>query len=184
MHMSTITVVDYDPSWPSIFEALKSHVLQSLGSLPVSVEHVGSTAIPGLAAKPIIDMDVVVASVADVTIAVERLSPLGYVHRGNLGIEGREAFYSPSGLPPHHLYVCAQGAIALANHLTIRDYLRRNSPAARTYSMLKKRLADTFPTDMDRYIQGKTDFLVRILQESGFPNDVLAAITDANRTKS
>src|SRR5687767_15978465 len=110
--MSTVTVVDYDPSWPSVFETLKSHVLQALGSLPVSVEHVGSTAIPGLAAKPIIDMDVVVASVADVTIAVERLSSLGYIHRGDLGIQGREAFHSPSALPPHHLYVCAQGTVA------------------------------------------------------------------------
>jgi len=182
--MSTVTVVDYDPSWPSVFDTLKSHVLQALRSLPVSVEHVGGTAIPGLAAKPIIDMDVVVASVADVTIAVERLRSLGYIHRGDLGIQGREAFYSPSGLPRHHLYVCAQGTLALANHLTIRDYLRGNSAAARTYSMLKKRLAKTFPTDMDRYVHGKTDFLVRILQESGFPNDALAAIADANRMKS
>jgi GrpB-like predicted nucleotidyltransferase (UPF0157 family) len=181
---STITVVDYDPSWPSIFETLKAHVLQALGSLPVSVEHVGSTAVPGLAAKPIIDMDVVVASPEDVPIAIERLSTLAYVHRGNLGIEGREAFYSPPGLPRHHLYVCVQGTASLSNHLTIRDYLRRNSAAAKAYGTLKKQLAATFPTDMDRYIQGKTDFLVGILQENGFPNDVLAAISDANRIKS
>ena len=179
-----ITVVDYDPSWPSKFETLKSRVLHALGSLAVSVEHVGSTSIPGLAAKPIIDMDVVVASVADVSMAIERLGMLGYVHRGNLGIEGREAFSCPSALPAHHLYVCVQGAIALVNHLAIRDYLRRNSAAVRTYSMLKKQLAETFPTDMDRYIHGKTNFLVGILRESGFPEDVLAAISDANRMKS
>jgi GrpB-like predicted nucleotidyltransferase (UPF0157 family) len=181
---STVTVVDYDPSWPSIFETLKSRVLQALDSVAVSVEHVGSTSVPGLAAKPIIDMDVVVTSIADVTMAIERLSTIGYVHRGDLGIEGREAFCSPSGLPTHHLYVCVQGAVALANHLTVRNYLRQSPTAARTYGMLKKRLAETFPTDMDKYIQGKTDFLVGILRESGFPGHVLTAISDANRMKS
>jgi GrpB-like predicted nucleotidyltransferase (UPF0157 family) len=115
-------------------------------------------------------------------MAIERLSTLGYVHRGNLGIEGREAFYNPPGSPPHHLYVCVQGATALANHLTIRDYLRSNSAAARTYSTLKKQLAEMFPTDMDRYVQGKTDFLVAILRESGFSENALTAISDANAT--
>jgi GrpB-like predicted nucleotidyltransferase (UPF0157 family) len=181
-HPRTITVVDYDPSWPFTFEILKSRVLQAIGRLAVSVEHVGSTSVPGLAAKPVIDMDVVVAAVADVSMAIERLSTLGYVHRGNLGIEGREAFYNPPGSPPHHLYVCVQGATALANHLTIRDYLRSNSAAARTYSTLKKQLAEMFPTDMDRYVQGKTDFLVAILRESGFSENALTAISDANAT--
>jgi GrpB-like predicted nucleotidyltransferase (UPF0157 family) len=180
---STIRVVDYDPSWPATFETLKSRVLQALGTLTVQVEHVGSTSVPGLAAKPIIDMDIVVAAPVDVPLAIEQLSTLGYVHRGNLGVEGREAFGNPSGLPPHNLYLCAQGATALANHLTIRDYLRRNSAAAKTYGMLKKQLAETFPTDMDRYVHGKTDFLLGILRESAFPEDVLTAIGDANRVR-
>ena len=178
-----ITVVDYDPSWPAEFQALKLRILQALGDIAVAVEHVGSTSVPRLAAKPIIDMDVVVASNADVAEAIERLSTLGYVHRGNLGIEGREAFHNPPGLPTHHLYLCVQGAIALANHLTIRDYLRQHAAAATAYGALKKRLAHLFPTDIERYIDGKTDFLVGILRQSGFSDELVTVIDDANRMK-
>jgi GrpB-like predicted nucleotidyltransferase (UPF0157 family) len=178
-----VVVVDYDPSWPGTFETLKSRVLPVVGTVALAVEHVGSTAVPGLAAKPIIDMDVIVATSAHVTLAIERLATLGYVHRGNLGIADREAFESPKGLAPHHLYVCVRGSIALANHLTLRDYLRRNSEAAATYGMLKKRLAGRFPTDVDRYIDGKTDFLLGVLREAGLPSHALTAIDDANRMK-
>ncbi|MGO1072086.1 GrpB family protein [Lysobacter sp. CA199] len=176
-----ITIVDYDPSWPRTFDELKSAVLRVLGDITLSVEHVGSTSVPGLAAKPIIDMDVVVASAAEVPRAIERLATLGYAHRGDLGIEGRDAFYSPPELPVHHLYVCVHDAIALANHLTIRDYLRRNQAAARTYGLLKMRLAKMFPTDVDRYTDGKSGFLLSILRENDFPDEVLTAIGEANR---
>lgn len=179
----TIAVVDYDPSWPLEFEGLKARVLRALGDIAVSVEHVGSTSVPGLAAKPIIDMDVVVASAADAADAIERLATLGYAHRGDLGIEGRETFHVPPEWPAHHLYVCVHGAAALANHLAVREYLRRNQAAANAYGSLKKRLAETFPTDVDRYVSGKTDFLLGVLRESGFPGEVLAAIGQANRIK-
>jgi len=177
----TIAVVDYDPSWSFAFENLKSRVMQVLGGIAVSIEHVGSTSVPGLAAKPIIDMDVVVASAADADGAIRRLATIGYAHRGDLGIAGREAFHPPPGLPAHHLYVCVQDAVALANHLAVRDFLRRNAAAARAYGLLKTRLADLFPNDIDRYVSGKTDFLVGILRDSRFTDDVLAAIDDANR---
>ena len=88
-------VAGYDPSWPGTFETLKSWILGAVGSVAVAVEHVGSTAVPGLAAKPIIDIDVIVATPAQVPLAIERLATLGYVHRGNLGIAGREAFCEP-----------------------------------------------------------------------------------------
>jgi GrpB-like predicted nucleotidyltransferase (UPF0157 family) len=180
----TVTVVDYDPAWPTQFADLRSRILRAIGSVAVSVEHVGSTSVPGLAAKPIIDIDVVVASVVDVTLAIGRLAALGYLHRGNLGIEGREALDSPTGLTAHHLYVCVRGSTALENHLTVRDYLRRHSDAVETYGMLKKRLAEQFPEDVDGYTGGKTDFLLGVLREAGFPESVLTSIGDVNRTKS
>lgn len=173
-------VADYDPSWPGTFETLKSRILR-LGSVALAVEHVGSTAVPGLAAKPIIDIDVIVATPAQVTLAIERLATLGYVHRGNLGIAGREAFASPDGPAAHHVYVCVLGSTALANHLSIRDYLRRNPEAAAKYATLKKELARQLPSDADRYIRGKTDFLVGILRDAGLSDDALQAIDDANR---
>jgi GrpB-like predicted nucleotidyltransferase (UPF0157 family) len=135
-----------------------------MGSIAASVEHVGSTSVPGLAAKPIIDIDIVVESVADVMVAIERLNPLGYVHQGNLGVDGREAFESPSGSCAHHVYVCARGSAALENHLTIRDYLRLHADAAAAYGMLKKRLAERFAADAIKYNEGKTEFLAGLLR--------------------
>ena len=111
-----VIIVDYDPHWPDHFEELRAPVVASLGYLAVIVDHVGSTAVPGLAAKPIIDMDVVVPSVTDIPEAIERLAILGYVHRGDLGIPGREAFISPAEKPRHHLYLVAIGSEELRRH--------------------------------------------------------------------
>jgi GrpB-like predicted nucleotidyltransferase (UPF0157 family) len=99
--MRTIEVVDYDPRWPETFAHLRSPILTALGDLAVAVEHVGSTSVPGLAAKPVIDISIVVPEKSDVPTGISRLAILGYVHRGDLGIEGREAFANPSGLPMH-----------------------------------------------------------------------------------
>jgi GrpB-like predicted nucleotidyltransferase (UPF0157 family) len=90
-----VLVVDYDPSWPDVFEVLRRPVWAAVRDVAVSVEHVGSTAVPGLAAKPIIDIDVVVASSDSLSKAIGRLATLGYIHRGDLGIDDREAFDSP-----------------------------------------------------------------------------------------
>jgi GrpB-like predicted nucleotidyltransferase (UPF0157 family) len=163
-----VTVVDYDPTWPAQFDQLRSRMWGATGDIAVSVEHVGSTAVPGLAAKPIIDVDVVVASIPDVRPVIARLAMLGYAHCGDLGIAGRDAFRSPPGLPAHHLYVCVRGSAALNNHLTVRDSLRRNSDAAAKYGALKKHLAERSPMDIDGYIAGKTDFLLGVLREAGF----------------
>lgn len=179
-----VEVVDYDPCWPTRFETLRARIVAALGSLADSIEHVGSTSVPGLAAKPIIDMDVVVVSAMDVPAAIERLGLLGYVHRGNLGIDGREAFESPPRQIEHHLYLCVRGSAALSNHLTVRNYLRHNPEAAIKYGMLKKRLAKQFPMDIDRYVDGKADFLVGVLREAGFAEPVLSAMRNVNRLKS
>lgn len=155
-----VLVVDYDPTWPNMFEALQRPVWEAVRDVAISVEHVGSTAVPGLAAKPIIDIDVVLASSANMPEAIGRLATLGYVHHGNLGIEDREAFASPQGLPAHHLYVCPQGSAALANHLALRDFLRRDSVAAAKYGRIKKQLAARYPDDIDGYVAGQADFIL------------------------
>jgi GrpB-like predicted nucleotidyltransferase (UPF0157 family) len=177
-----ILVVDYDPSWPATFAALRAPIDRALGNIAVSVEHVGSTSVPGLAAKPIIDIDAVIASPADVPAAIERLATLGYMHSGTLGIEGREAFESPAG-PAHHLYVCVQDNFALANHLAIRDCLRRNPKKALEYGQLKKQLAKQFPNDAERYVAGKTAFLLDVLRSAGFTDTALETIREANRIR-
>src|SRR5207249_10022511 len=97
--MRRIIVVEYDPAWPATFDDLRARVWTVVGDLALTIEHMGSTSVLGLAAKPIIDMTVVLPSAADVPQAIERLATLGYVHRGDLGIEGREAFGSPVEWP-------------------------------------------------------------------------------------
>jgi GrpB-like predicted nucleotidyltransferase (UPF0157 family) len=178
-----ILVVDYDPTWPLTFAALRAPIFEVLRNIASAVEHVGSTSVPGLAAKPIVDIDVVLPSRAQIPAAIEKLATLGYVHRGDLGIPEREAFYSPAHLPTHNLYACVQGSAALANHLAIRDHLRHHPSAVTAYGQLKKQLAHQFPTDMERYGAGKTAFLLEVLKKEGFSDADLGAIRDANLKK-
>lgn len=179
--MKHIIVVEYDPTWPVLFEQLRDRISTAIGEVAVSIEHVGSTAVPGLSAKPIIDMDVVVPDSAGVTKAIEGLATLGYKHRGNLGVEGREAFDNPPASSAHHLYICQDGNLALKNHLAIRDYLRSNPGTAQRYGELKHKLARQYPNDIDGYIDGKTDFLMNILSACGLTKAELDMIAEPNR---
>jgi GrpB-like predicted nucleotidyltransferase (UPF0157 family) len=176
-----VVVVDYDEDWPHRFEQLRARIWTALANEAVSVEHVGSTAVAGLAAKPIIDMTVVVRARANVALAVERLATLGYRHQGNLGIDDREAFDQAGDLPRHHLYVAPEGTLGIVNHLAVRDYLRLHPKAARQYGDLKKRLAAQFADDIDRYTLGKTAFLIEVLRRAGLADDQLASIACMNR---
>jgi GrpB-like predicted nucleotidyltransferase (UPF0157 family) len=156
--MATVVISDYDPAWPSLFASLAGTVSAALGPVLLRVEHVGSTAVPGLCAKPIIDLDVVVRP-ADVAEAVRRLSDFGYAHRGDLGVTGREAFATPAGTPAHHLYVCPADSPALAEHLRFRDCLRVDAELAAEYGLLKRHLAARFGSDREGYCEAKTGFV-------------------------
>ncbi len=161
-----VIVVDYDPAWPRLFEGLRDRVVAALGDLVVAVEHVGSTAVPGLPAKPIVDLDVVILTAAELPAAIERLATLGYVHRGDLGIPGREAFSRPLDTPPHHLYVCAWDSAELRRHLLFRDYLRTDPEDARAYGALKRQLAARFRDDREAYTEAKSAFVAEILRRA------------------
>lgn len=178
--MSKLIVVDYNPRWPLLFEGLRDPIGRALADVAIRIEHVGSTSVHGLAAKPIIDMDVVVAE-GDVATGISRLAELGYSHQGDLGIPQREAFTCPEGAAPHHLYLCPLHSPALANHLAVRDHLRSNSEAAHAYGELKKRLAIECGGDSARYGEAKTAFLLSILRDLGFPESRLFDIEIMNR---
>lgn len=178
--MNRIQVVDYDPEWPGAFERVRSYVWPAVRDIALSVEHVGSTAVPGLRAKPVIDVCVVVLSTEEVPASIERLARTGYVHRGNLGVPEREAFRSPDGLPRHHLYLSPRESLSLKNHLGLRDYLRSHSEAARAYGELKAALAHRFPEDINNYIAGKTEFILGILREIGLSEEECAEIRRIN----
>lgn len=158
-----IEIVDYDPSWAAEFARLAERARGVLGGLAVAIEHVGSTGVPGLAAKPIVDLDVVIASRADLPEAIRRLAICGYEHRGDLGISGREAFHFPVGEARHHLYVLAADAAHLRQHLVFRDALRADPALAAAYAALKRNLAARFPEDINSYLAGKTAFIESVL---------------------
>jgi GrpB-like predicted nucleotidyltransferase (UPF0157 family) len=157
-----IIVLDYDPNWPGLFQSLRKRIADTLGDRAAAIEHVGSTAVPGLAAKPIIDIDVLLASETMLTAAIERLASLGYVHRGNLGIPEREAFRAPANDPPHHLYVCTPRSAEFGRHIAFRDYLRAHPKEAKIYGDMKIALAERFREDRPAYNTAKTEFVAEL----------------------
>ncbi|HKW00483.1 MAG TPA: GrpB family protein [Vicinamibacterales bacterium] len=181
MTQPTVVVVDYDAEWPRLFDELRARVWPAVADVALAIEHVGSTSVVGLAAKPIIDMTVVVASPADVPATIERLAAVGYRHVGDLGIAGREAFKAPDGLPRHNLYICAQGTIGIVNQIAVRDYLRAHPEAAAAYAQLKKQLSRRFPNDINSYVLGKTELLLGVLRAAGLTEAQLAEIEEDNR---
>lgn len=175
-----IEVVDYDPSWPATFAAIRDRTAAALGPVAVAIEHVGSTSVPGLAAKPVIDIDVVVADRADIPAAIAGLESIGYVHLGTLGVPDREAFRRPPDSPRHNLYVCPAAGEGLRNHLALRRHLRTHPAAVAAYGALKRRLAAE-TDDIDVYVAGKTDLIVSFLRAEGIDEETLASIEAANR---
>ncbi len=162
-----IEIVDYDPAWTEIFAEIAAPVRAAFTDGPlIKIEHVGSTSVVGLPAKPIVDVDAIIPSRADLPDAITRLTTLGYAHQGDGGIPGREAFRSPPETPRHSLYVCAEDSTELRRHLVFRDYLRAYPDAARRYGELKRELAARHVTDIDAYVDGKTSFVQKVLADA------------------
>jgi GrpB-like predicted nucleotidyltransferase (UPF0157 family) len=168
-----------DPAWPQAFAAEQQRIRTALPGLAIEVHHTGSTSVPGLAAKPILDIDVVVDA-ADVGAAVTALESIGLVHRGNLGVTGREAFFAP-GEPRRNVYVCTAGTTNVRNHLAVRDVLRERDDLRDAYAAVKLALAADPTMDIDTYLAGKSAVLQQVLEVSGeFSDDELAAIHRLN----
>lgn len=161
-----ITVVDYDPRWPALFETLRAEVAGVLGDLALAIEHVGSTAVPGLAAKPIIDIDVLLRSASELSVCIERLAGIGYKHRGDLGVPEREAFAAPPGRPAHHLYVCPPESREFRRHVAVRDYLRTHPSDASAYGELKRSLAVRYRDERSAYNDAKKEFVEALLRSA------------------
>lgn len=168
-----IVIADHDPQWVQWFEQLSALVWPAVEDIALRIDHVGSTSVPGLAAKPIIDMDIVVASDADIRPVIGRLRDIGYVWRGELGVEGRHAFkrYDDVGLPRHHLYLVVDGNKAHLDHVLLRDLLRADPDARERYAALKRANVEVAAGDMDIYVEAKaalvTELLARARVERG-----------------
>jgi GrpB-like predicted nucleotidyltransferase (UPF0157 family) len=174
-----IEVVPYDKEWAVRFLELQrvlSDVLR--GIQVVSIEHVGSTSVPGLAAKPIIDIDVVVSG-ENVVAASEALTRIGFVPRGDLGVPDRYAFFAPKNFFPTHTYVVVEGCLSLRNHIAVRDTLRSDETLRDEYGALKLRLAES-AHDIDQYVKKKSPILQRILAQAGITPEELLKIEHVN----
>jgi GrpB-like predicted nucleotidyltransferase (UPF0157 family)/quercetin dioxygenase-like cupin family protein len=160
-----IVVVDYDPEWPEWFEQVHAVVWPVVEELALRIDHVGSTAVPGLAAKPIIDLDIVVASEEAVAAVIERLAAIDYRWLGDLGVIGRHAFASTgaSVLPEHHLYLVVENNRAHVDHWLLRDTLRADADVRYRYGELKKRNVGLADGDIDVYLAGKAGFVAEVL---------------------
>ena len=151
----------YNPDWPRQFQRLCEILLKDI-PIPVAIEHVGSTSVPGLAAKAIIDMDLIYTNTAHFLPIKKHLEGLGYLHKGDLGIPQRDAFKrnknaisdsNPLDIIPHHLYVCPSDSLELSRHIAFRNYLRKNEKARAAYEQIKIDIARE--ANQDRKVYAK-----------------------------
>ncbi|HEY3889257.1 MAG TPA: GrpB family protein [Caulobacteraceae bacterium] len=163
-----VVIVDYDPEWPGRYEALRAPLAAVVGELAAEIVHVGSTSVPGLAAKPTIDLNILLRARADLPAVIERLARLGYAHEGDFGIVGREAFATPPGygVHDHHLYVCAPDWPGHTDQIAFRDYLRAHPRAARAYARLKRSLAVRHRDNRGAYANAKAGFVAAVLKRA------------------
>jgi GrpB-like predicted nucleotidyltransferase (UPF0157 family) len=185
--MKQVIVETYNPEWKSWFSELYDVYQKLLHDLDIKIIHVGSTSVPNLISKPIIDIDIIVYDQETLEEVIKRLASIGYIHRGNLGIEGREAFKRETKEVPlgrdinHHLYVCMNGVDSLVNHLKLKEYLLSHPEAVVKYGELKIELSKKYPYDIDSYVEGKTELITMYLKEAGMSFDSLEDIIEANK---
>jgi GrpB-like predicted nucleotidyltransferase (UPF0157 family) len=169
----------YNKSWVSDFQTIRLILEGTLQQLPITIEHIGSTAVPGLAAKPIIDIDIIFGNDAGFHEIKNRLETIGYHHNGNQGIVDREVFKRENPFAKHdllnsiahHLYVCPFHSIELRRHLQFRNYLRTHVNARNEYQQLKLQIAADANQDRKLYAALKEEraklFIENILTKAG-----------------
>jgi GrpB-like predicted nucleotidyltransferase (UPF0157 family) len=143
-------------------------VAEALGSNALAIHHIGSTAIPAIHAKPVIDMLVEVMDHAQTDACNAGMGSLGYEPRGEFGIPGRRFFRKndPVGLRTHHIHAFVRGSAEITRHLAFRDFMRAHSEYSEQYSLLKQRLAAAHPRDLEAYMDGKDAFIKEMDQKA------------------
>ena len=169
MRTKQVTVLPYDRTWKTDFEKIRAEIERAIGDLVIGIEHVGSTSVEGMSAKPCIDIDVIIQDYSIFDTVVSKLATIGYIHEGDLGIKDREAFkyLNKPHLQTHHLYVCPQYSGELHRPITFRDFLRSNPEAVKKYSLVKETAAKLFPDDIDQYIEYKSPCIEELYKLCG-----------------
>jgi GrpB-like predicted nucleotidyltransferase (UPF0157 family) len=173
----SLEIVPYDPGWPDQFEAEARRIGKALGARALRIDHVGSTAVPGLAAKPVIDIQLSVPTLEPMDTYRRPLEQLGYTHFPHPDDAVYPFFHLPAGWPhTHHIHVCSTGSEEERRHLAFRDYLRDHAELAREYERIKGRLvtrfsAETFESRI-AYTEAKSGFIEPVIQRAlaeGYP---------------
>lgn len=167
-HTPSVAVYDYDPAWQTAFAALESELRQAVGHAVVAIDHMGSTAIPGMAARPIIDGLIRTVDLQQTdTLFDPAMADIGFIQSGHRN-DGRRFYVRPATRerPQCHIYVVPLWHRAAGDHLRLRDYLRAAPSQARRYSLLKRQLAICHPDDCATYISGKSDLMHRLLGQA------------------
>ena len=156
-----IVLAPHSPTWAAAFEREAAAILGALSDLPFELHHIGSTAVPGIVAKPVIDMLGIVPALDALDVRADRLAALGYEALGEFGIFGRRYFRKdgPDRVRTHQLHAFAVGSPEIQRHLDFRDYLRTFPAEAAAYAALKRDLAGRCGSDMRAYSDGKTEFI-------------------------
>lgn len=175
-----VTIEQYNPQWPASFALIKASLQETLHRVPIlEIEHVGSTSVPGLAAKPILDIDIVVTGIS-VPLAIAALEKGGYIYYGTWGIPDRHALRMPAQDPAVNLYVCVEKCLAIRNHIAVRDLLRKDEELRDEYSAVKLQLAQREWENMMAYSEAKNSILGKILARAGIGGAELADIEKVN----
>jgi GrpB-like predicted nucleotidyltransferase (UPF0157 family) len=163
MPKSPIVLVPHDPDWARGFEGARAAIMEACSGYVLEVHHVGSTAIPGIAAKPVIDITGMLHRHEDGFACVPAMAALGYEFRGEAGVSGRH-YFSKGEPGRHHVHLYQLDHPEVGRHIRFRDYLRQNPKEASAYEVLKRELAARFGGDTRSYCDAKSEFCTRIEQ--------------------
>jgi len=174
-----VELVPHNPEWSQLADEEAKLILENLSIPIIGIYHIGSTSVPGIKAKPIIDFVMEVKDLEDVIQSITVLEGLGYISKGEYGIPGRQFFTKDShGERSHHLHVFQTGHPDIERHLVFRDFLRANPEAAREYEKIKEKLAKRFPKASGSYTEAKSDFILSMdevarywLEQNGYWRD-------------
>lgn len=167
LERGVVRLAPHQAVWSVLFEEEKGRLEKALGSAVLDVQHIGSTSIPGIKAKPILDVGVAVRNFEEAFVLIPKVERLGYLYRGENGIPRRHYFVK--GTPErrtHHLHMVELDSEEWTKNLLFRDYLRRHPEAARAYQALKEALATQYPRDREAYTDGKHAFVQEVLQKA------------------
>ncbi len=157
----------YNPKWKTLFEEESALIFSAAEDFIVDIQHIGSTAIPDIVAKPIIDILAAINSLSNIVKIIDPLKTIGFIYRGEQGIPDRHLFIKGGeDYRTHHLHVVEKEHSEWAKHIIFRNYLRKHPQEAQEYSKLKQDLLKKYELDREKYTESKSNFVERILKKA------------------